>query len=79
MAGPNEERVGQLSWTSEKPKQSGFYFYRQSSDEDPILVRVDMEGDRTGNAPVVWLHGDDEAESLEGCHGDWSGPIEPPP
>ena len=70
--------MSELTWTTEKPAKSGFYFYRQSGDEDPIVLRVEIEGDRMGSAPLVWLHGDDDPEQLDGCDGDWAGPIEPP-
>jgi hypothetical protein len=66
-------------WTSEKPTKSGFYYYRQSDNEDPIVLKVDVLDDRKGHISVVWLHGDNAAEPLEQCHGDWAGPIEPPP
>ena len=33
---------------------------------------------RKGLVNVVWLPGDNAAEPLEQCHGDWAGPIEPP-
>jgi len=65
-------------WTSEKPTKSGFYYYRQSDDEDPIVLKVDVLDDREGHISVVWLHGDNTAETLENCPGDWAGPIEPP-
>jgi len=72
--------VGQMNmdprqWTSEKPTKSGFYYYRQSNDEDPIVLKVEVLDDCKG---VVWLLGDNASESLEQCHGDWAGPIEPP-
>jgi hypothetical protein len=65
-------------WTSERPTKSGSYYYRQSADEEPIVLKVDILDDRTGHMSVVWLPGDDVAEPLEQCHGDWAGPIEPP-
>ena len=72
--------VGQMNmdprqWTSERPTKSGFYYYRQSNDEDPIVLKVEVLDDRKG---VVWLLGDNASEPLEQCHGDWAGPIEPP-
>lgn len=70
--------MNELTWTTGKPKKSGFYFYRQSSDEDPILLKVEIEADRVGSHRLVWLHGDNAPESLEQCHGEFAGPIEPP-
>jgi hypothetical protein len=66
-------------WTSEKPTKSGFYYYRQSDDEEPIVLKVEVLDDRKGLISVVWLPDDNVAEPLEKCHGDWAGPIEPPP
>ena len=54
------------------------YYYRQSNDEEPIVLKVDVLDDREGHISVVWLPGDNAAEPLEQCHGDWAGPIEPP-
>jgi hypothetical protein len=69
-----ENKTDPHQWTSEKPTKSGFYYYRQSNDEDPIVLKVELLDDRK----VVWLPGDNAAEPLEQCHGDWAGPIEPP-
>lgn len=69
-----DNKTDSRQWTSEKPTKSGFYYYRQSDDEDPIVLKVDIRDDRR----VVWLPGDNAAEPLEQCHGDWAGPIEPP-
>jgi hypothetical protein len=74
MAVNNDKR----QWTSEKPTKSGFYYYRQSNDEEPIVLKVEVLDDRKGLKSVVWLPGDNAAEPLEQCHGDWAGPIEPP-
>jgi hypothetical protein len=59
------------------PTKSGLYYYRQSHDEDPIVLKVELD-DRKGHMSVVWLPGDNAAEPLEQCHGEWAGPIEPP-
>jgi hypothetical protein len=79
MAG---NKTDSRQWTSEKPTKSGLY-YRQSFDEDPIVLKVDVLkvdvlDDREGHIRVVWLPGDNAAEPLAKCHGDWAGPIEPP-
>jgi hypothetical protein len=73
-----ENKTDPRQWTSEKPTKSGFYYYRQSNDEDPIVLKVDVLDDRKGRSIVVWLPGDNAPEPLEQCHGDWAGPIEPP-
>ena len=61
-------------WTSEKPTKSGFYYYRQSNDEEPIVLKVEVLDDRKGLMSVVWLSGDNAAEPLEQCHGGWGRP-----
>lgn len=73
-----DNKIDQRHWTSEKPTKSGFYYYRRSDDEEPIVLKVEVRDDRKGHSSVVWLPGDNAAESLEQCHGDWAGPIEPP-
>jgi hypothetical protein len=73
-----DDQTDQRQWTSERPTKSGFYYYRQSNDEEPIVLRVEVLDDRKGLNSVVWLPGDNAAEPLEQCHGDWAGPIEPP-
>ena len=73
-----DNKTDSRQWTSEKPTKSGFYYYRQSNDEEPIVLRVEVLDDRKGLNSVVWLPGDNAAEPLEQCHGDWAGPIEPP-
>jgi len=70
--------VNELTWTTEKPKKSGFYFYRQSRDEDPIILKVELESGRMGRDRLVWLHADNAPEQLIQCHGEFAGPIEPP-
>jgi hypothetical protein len=68
-------KIDPRQWTSEKPTKSGFYYYRRSDDEEPIVLKVEVRDDR--GLSVVWLPGDNAAEPLEQCHGDWAGPIEP--
>jgi hypothetical protein len=72
-----DNKTDPRQWTSKKPTKSGFYYYRQSDDEDPIILKVDVRDDQD-HISVVWLPGDNAAEPLEQCHGDWAGPIEPP-
>jgi hypothetical protein len=52
------------TWTSEKPTKSGFYYYRQSNDEERIVLKVEILDDRKGLISVVWLSGDNAAEPL---------------
>jgi hypothetical protein len=73
-----DNKTDPRQWTSEKPTKSGFYYYRQSNDEEPIVLKVEVLDGRKGLNSVVWLPGDNAAEPLEQCHGDWAGPIEPP-
>jgi hypothetical protein len=73
-----DNKTDPRQWTLEKPKKSGFYYYRQSNDEEPIVLKVELLDDREGPISVVWLPGDNAPEPLEKCHGDWAGPIEPP-
>jgi hypothetical protein len=72
-----DNKTDPRQWTSEKPTKSGFYHYRQFNDEVPIVLKVELD-DRKGLISVAWLPGDNAAEPLQQCHGDWAGSIEPP-
>jgi hypothetical protein len=73
-----DDQTDPCQWTSEQATKSGFYYYRQSNDEQPIVLKVEVLDDRKGLISVVWLPGDNAAEPLEQCHGDWAGPIDKP-
>jgi hypothetical protein len=73
-----DNKIDPRQWTSKKPTKSGLYYYRQSNDEEPIVLKVEIRDDQKGLMSVVWLPDDNAAEPLEQCHGDWAGPIEPP-
>lgn len=64
-------RVSQLSrlrWTSEKPIQPGWYWYRGLIDEaDPLIVLVDEAG------YFQWPDG--AFEDVRQTDGQWAGPI----
>jgi hypothetical protein len=69
-----DNKTDPYQWTSEKPTESGFYYYRQSNDEEPIVLKVEVQDEWKGLTSVVWLPGDNAAEPLEQCHGDRAGP-----
>lgn len=64
-----------VTWTTEKPTQTGWYWYRKDSIDAPMLycgVAWDHIVDFAGlNEPVAFMKDD----LLE---GEWSGPLEQP-
>ena len=61
-------QVTQLRWTSEKPAQPGWYWYRGLIDEaDPLILLVDEAG------YFQWPDG--AFEDVRQTDGEWAGPI----
>jgi hypothetical protein len=50
-----DDQTDPRQWTSEKPTKSGFYYYRQSNDEEPIVLKVEILDDPKGLISMVWL------------------------
>jgi len=63
-----------LTWTTEKPKVAGLYWYRRSLGLMGFIVEVELEGDT--------LTVDDTHEECRGAvatiEGQWAGPLESP-
>lgn len=59
-----------LTWTTEKPTQPGWYWWRNNSHFDPDILKVDVLGDRF----VI----DTDLDVLDTPPGEWTGPLEPP-
>jgi hypothetical protein len=60
-----------LRWTTQKPTQAGWYWYRgQAHEEEPFIVQVDRAGQ------FQWPDGGFQEVTL--AKGEWAGPIEPP-
>ena len=60
-----------LRWTTQKPTQAGWYWYRgRSHEEEPLIVQVDHAGQ------FQWPDGGFQEVTL--TKGEWAGPIEPP-
>lgn len=75
-----------LKWTTEKPTQPGFYWYRDKTcklirEQEPQVVHVE-------SPEMIYMAGDDMTYCLPGhiteCAvelsrvGQWAGPIAPP-
>lgn len=61
-------QLSQLRWTSGKPIQPGWYWYRGLIDEaDPLIVLVDEAG------YFQWPDG--AFEDVRQTDGQWAGPI----
>jgi hypothetical protein len=61
------------TWTTEKPTQSGWYWWREVGYKEPSILMVDIV------AQTVSLSGTDDNASLDGMvGGEWAGPLDPP-
>lgn len=63
-----------LTWTTEKPKVAGMYWYRRSLGLRGIIVEVESPG---GTLTVIGENAECSGE-VEKIEGQWAGPLEPP-
>ena len=67
-----------MTWTTDKPKQVGWFWYRKDYDSHVHLVKISNAGD------VLYIRSlDDSAHAnltvrLDDCSGEWAGPLELP-
>ncbi len=63
-----------MTWTTEKPTQSGWYWWREHAVPlMGVIVQVDVEAD------TVYSSGTDADASLnQTIRGEWFGPLEMP-
>ena len=63
-----------MLWTTEKPTQSGYYWWREPGlPLMAVVVQVDVEAD------TVYSSGTDADASLDKMvEGEWFGPLESP-
>jgi hypothetical protein len=64
-----------MNWTTGKPTQSGYYWYREPELETTV-VRV-LKFDEH-EEPYVWFPGEEVDHRLSDCNGAWYGPLEQP-
>jgi hypothetical protein len=69
-----EMKTCRITWTTEKPTQSGWYWLRESAlPLMGVIVQVDVEAD------TVYSSGTDADASLDQMvGGEWFGPLEMP-
>ena len=66
-----EKMMNVLTWTDDKPKQAGWYWWRGiEEDTEPLIVFVDNVG------YFQWPDGMSQEVGL--TKGEWAGPIQPP-
>lgn len=66
-----------LKWTTERPTQPGFYFYRADESDDPTVCQL-TDINKGRDWYVHWL-GLSDGGYLCDLHGDqWSGPLPVP-
>jgi len=67
-----------MTWTTDKPNQLGWFWYRKDPNSHVRLVKISDAG------VVLYLRSLDESGHvdltvrLEDCSGEWTGPIVPP-
>jgi hypothetical protein len=63
--------MSHLTWTKEKPKTAGWYWWRGLAQEtEPLIVFVDEVG------YFQWPDGASQEVGL--TKGEWAGPLDPP-
>lgn len=63
-----------LTWTTEKPKVAGVYWYRRSLGLRGMIVEVEIQG---GTLTVIGKNAECSGEVAK-IEGQWAGPLEPP-
>jgi hypothetical protein len=63
-----------LTWTTEKPKVAGVYWYRHLLGLSGIIVEVEFQG---GTLTVIGENAECSGEVAK-IEGQWAGPLEPP-
>ena len=64
-----------MTWTTARPTQAGWYWFRECCPEDERPVRVQINAQGTFVQPSwgdYWMEIDEFSED-----GEWQGPIEP--
>jgi hypothetical protein len=59
-----------MMWTHEKPKESGWYWYRESADSVPEIVQYCAPSD-------IWRCGYDGLSDVDTLTGEWQ-PVKDP-
>ena len=63
--------MGRLVWTDDKPKMSGWYWWRGLEEDTELLI---LFVDEVGY--FQWPDGTSQEVGL--TKGEWAGPLEPP-
>ena len=66
----------QLTWTTDKPTNAGWYWYRPASDQDIEVVQIARPHGE--NLHIYMLGDPDRCPSYQQVEGEWAGPLEPP-
>lgn len=64
-----------MKWTKGKPRQVGYYWYRDSSGSPPIVVELlQRKEDEPGHLLVISyrLEGNGVMTYIDNLHGQWS-------
>lgn len=70
----------QLNWTKQRPREAGYYWYRQTRDfHSAVILRI-CEEEFGPNVDLFVRHGDgpDDTNFIENYPGEWAGPIPTP-
>jgi hypothetical protein len=65
-----------MTWTTETPRVTGFYWWRKIGEQWAEVVKVDIWDPELSTVSFV---GDGDSSLLhEWNKGEWAGPLEPP-
>jgi hypothetical protein len=63
-----------LTWTTEKPKAAGVYWYRRSFGLMGMIIEVEIQ---SGTLTVIGENAECSG-AVATIEGQWAGPLEPP-
>lgn len=63
-----------LTWTTEKPKVAGVYWYRRSLGLMGMIIEVEIQ---SGTLTVIGENAECRG-AVATIEGQWAGPLEPP-
>ena len=70
----------QLTWTTDKPKAPGWFWYREPglNGDKPMTAWV-FDSHKLFYAHLCAVHQEPVVRQMNHCAGEWAGPMEPPP
>jgi hypothetical protein len=68
-----------MKWTTEKPTQDGWYWYRPAPDDNrPLITWIQMVSFPITQTVEAFASCEELANFVDYISGEWAGPLEPP-